>query len=133
VQEHVGHYEERKTRKQIHQKSEDGRRLVVEAADVRVHELTGFEDRVPDGAYVVPRTARVEEGGVEVEEREVGGRSSHLEFEHVPSPHEVKVLGGEEDVLHVLAKPLKLLQHVRDFRYRGVERRKDEVSSRGVK
>jgi hypothetical protein len=45
----------------------------------------------------------------------------------------VEVLGGEEDVLHVLAKPLKLLQHVRDFGNRGVERRKDEVSSRGVK
>jgi len=68
VEEDVGHYEERQTRKHIHQKSEDGRRLVVEAADVRVHELTGFENRVPDGAYVVPRTARVEEGGVEVEE-----------------------------------------------------------------
>jgi hypothetical protein len=27
----------------------------------------------------VPRTARVEEGGVEVEEREVGCGSSHLE------------------------------------------------------
>jgi hypothetical protein len=68
-----------------------------------------------------------------LKEREGGDSWSHLEFEHVPSAHEVEVLGGEEDVLHVLAKPLKLLQHVRDFGNRGVERRKDEVSSRGVK
>ena len=88
----------------------------MEAADIRVHELAGFEDRVADGAHVVARAARVEEGCVEVEEGEVGGSSSDLELEHVPPPHKVQVLGGQQDVLHVLAEALKLRQHVRDLR-----------------